>query len=712
MRASLILFLLSLSPVVFSQSAEDCDLKCRSQLLRVTVAPDALKNLDLSPAAPLIDAALASEPFKELIKGPFDIPKLAFPHYKDKCVEEKAEGNPLYASIDCESPNICDQADLNPEVRQKLCFQLACTVVAGSQRDKCEDEAQIPFTSIEFPDPLKVNDFSFEVSKKVAIKNGVLEGCLKVKRLAVEVGTRVNFDPTGSPISDRSILIQNVRAGFDESEKPREVCYKGNVDLGSAQPLKNLSIEVQGSAPFISNEMMIESSKDLKISGLSGYSDETVKELQVEAYRLFHPLRESVETGVRDALSEVLEETLAETLSEYSEKKNPAEKTSFIDGRSFMSELSFHNSEASRLFKDLECSQLFYDNTYRLESDEFRDHPSMAHCRGDESIRISTREPDRREKLDALVDFVQKHPITSESLRRKLTNFRDRFVNEYAYHGFPQFKPASFDEAHRAKMEALYDDKLFPLIGKIEQNQAEKNLPLLIGKVLGNPDPQSGLEFGASLPELCNSLGSSPLANRRMKNCPIQVYADLNQFNGLLKKFWENGQLCQEGSGPNCKYLLGDTSCILGSPPSLKSVGSRFEIKIPMKRCSRSAILGGFNGEMDFKLSFIPKACHNGDFCLEDPIPDVVLNESSVGGALRKKENGGLGFRDMVLDRMRGAILGAAQNFTRIPFASAVSGPLSQIPLKAQGQVDVGNGFFGVCLEPDNDKTASSGSAQ
>ena len=197
-----------------------------------------------------------------------------------------------------------------------------------------------------------------------------------------------------------------------------------------------------------------------------------------------------------------------------------------------------------------------------------------------------------------------------------------------------------------------------------------------------------------------------------MENCPIQVYADLNQFNALLKKFWENGQLCQEGQGSTCKYVMGDTTCVLGGAPSLKSVKSRFEITIPMQDCSRSAFLGGFNGKMDFKLSFIPKACHNGDFCLDDPKPDVVLTESTVGGALRKPEDGGLGFREMVLERMRGAILGAATSFTRIPFASAVSGPLSQIPLKAQGQVDAGNGFFGVCLEPDQAASAGGVSQQ
>ncbi len=712
MRMWLIILLLGSSLSCFAQTAEDCDLKCRSQLLRVTISPDALKNIDLSPAAPLIDKVLASDNFKKLLAGPFDLPSLAFPHDKDKCLEEKNEGNPDFANIDCESKSVCDQKDLKQSVRRKLCFQLACPVVAGENRDQCSDEAEIPFTSIDFPNPLKINDFSFEVSKKVEIKNGVLQGCLKINRLAVEVGTRMNFDPVGTNLSDRSIIIQNVKPQFDESAPSREVCYKGNVDLGSATPLQGLSIEVQGDEPFISNEMMIAASKELQISGLSGYSSETVEDLQGEAYRLFHPIREPVEEGIRVALADVLEESLSETLVEYSDTAKPREKSSFIDGRSFMSELSFHNSEASRLFKELQCSQLYYDNVYRLEFGESKNHPSTAHCRGDESIRISTREEDRRRMLDDLAQFIDKNSITSESLRRKLVNFRETFENEYPYHGFPQFKPADFDKKHREKMEKLYEERVLPMIARIEGNQAERDLPLLIGKVLNDPDPQSGLEFGASLPELCNELGSSPLANRRMKNCPIQVYADLNQFNALLKKFWQNGQLCQTGSGEECKYVMGDVTCILGDAPSLKSVKSRFEVTIPMERCSRSAFLGGFSGKMDFKLSFIPKACHNGDFCLDDPIPDVVLTESSVGGALRKKENGGLGFRDMVLDRMKDAILGAATSFTRIPFASAVSGPLAQIPLKAQGQVDAGNGFFGVCLEPDNNKGSAMGSSQ
>ena len=242
--------------------------------------------------------------------------------------------------------------------------------------------------------------------------------------------------------------------------------------------------------------MIIAASKDLRISGLSGYSADTVKDLQGEAYRLFHPVREPVEEGIRVALAEVLQESLSETLVEYSQTDKKKEKSSFVDGRSFMSELSFHNSEAQRLFKELECSQLFFDNTYRLEFDEFQDHPSMAHCRGDESIRISSQEPERRKKLDALADFVEKHSITSESLKRKLVNFKDSFVNEYAYHTFPQFKPANFDSDHRKKMEAPLRRKNEPIIAKIEGNQAERDLPLLIGKVLNDPNPRSALSSG------------------------------------------------------------------------------------------------------------------------------------------------------------------------------------------------------------------------
>ena len=80
--------------------------------------------------------------------------------------------------------------------------------------------------------------FFFEISKKVEIKDGVLQGCLKINRLAVEVGTRMNFEPSGTSLTDRSIIIQNVKPRFDESSPPREVCYSGNVNLGSPNPLK------------------------------------------------------------------------------------------------------------------------------------------------------------------------------------------------------------------------------------------------------------------------------------------------------------------------------------------------------------------------------------------------------------------------------------------------------------------------------------------
>ena len=95
MRLLTALLLLSLSFTSHAQTmGEDCDLKCKSQLLRVTVAPDAIKNVDLSAAAPLVDKVLASEQFKKLINGPFELPSLAFPHDKEKCQEEKTKATP------------------------------------------------------------------------------------------------------------------------------------------------------------------------------------------------------------------------------------------------------------------------------------------------------------------------------------------------------------------------------------------------------------------------------------------------------------------------------------------------------------------------------------------------------------------------------------------------------------------------------------------
>lgn len=714
-----LIFLVSLP--LFAQTAEDCDLKCKSQLLRVTIAPDALKNSDLSPAIPLVEKVLASDKFKNLIRGPFDIPKMSLPHYKDKCLEEKNEGNLDYANIDCDSKTICEQSDLKPEVRRKLCFQLGCTVIAGSSQDQCDDEAQIPFKSVEFPDPLKINDFSFELSKKTEIKDGVLQGCLKVKRLSVEIGAQLNFDPSGTHINDNSIRVQNIKSGFDETASPREVCYKGTVNLGSPNPLQNLTIELQGSDPFISNEMLIASSKDLKISGLSGYSEAEVQSLQGEAYRLFHPVREPIEEGVKVALADVIQETVSETLQKYTlDSKSPSGTTSFVDGRSFMTEIGFHNAEANRLFKELECSQLYHDQTYRLEFDEFKDHPSLAHCRGDESIRISTNEAERRKKLDNLVAFVQENSITSEGLRRKLVNFREIFVNEYAYHTFPQFKPDNFDSNHRKKMEALYDEKVKPIADKIEATIAEKNLPGLIAGVMKEPNLSDGMIFGASIPELCNDVGSSSMANRKMKNCPVQVYIDVKQLNSLLKKLFESGQICESGGGPiwlprsggrrsinpnPCQFSsnMGGMSCKLDEAPQLKPKNGKYEVTIKMRGCNRINPLGFFlNKDFDTTVGFTPKACDNGDLCLGDAETKVSFPD----GALH------LGFKDTVESKIESSIKDAVSGMLKFPLGSAVKGPLANIPLKAQGQVDVAGDAFGICLEPAAGKMSSSGSSQ
>ena len=90
------------------------------------------------------------------------------------------------------------------------------------------------------------------------------------------------------------------------------------------------------------------------------------------------------------------------------------------------------------------------------------------------------------------------------------------------------------------------------------------------------------------------------------------------------------------------------------------------------------------------------KACHNGDFCVDSP----NVNWKVVPGTARFALQSGAMFNETVMNALNKGITQGLGQTIRLPLASA-TGVLGDVPLKSEGRVDTGAGFFGACLKPD-----------
>lgn len=721
------LLLIPLSAMADEVCDEDLLTRCRSQLLRVTVAPDAL-NMNEEAVLPLLRKLSDSPSLQTLLESSYDIPDVSMPPDETECLREKAEGDPAFQNVNCSDKDLCNRPGLSPELKQRLCFNLPCSLLAGPDVAQCPEQSNVGFTSISFTEPLKIEKIRFTPTT-VDFKDNKAKLCFRITELSLNINTRLNFDNSGTQLRDNGISLSNVRPTLDG---PREICAVAPLNLSARPPVGEIQVIPQGDGPFISNDMIKKAAADLRIQGLSGYKPEDIERIKTDLVpRLFHPVRDSVEEGVSEALGEVFTEELQKIFNKGG--------TSFVDGRSYISELGIQNMEVLEQMKIVECSQLREATNYQRshafhlktpESEEMVKryeanferkckYPGGLHPVYNTEYVPTYPAPEARAKL---ADLMRGKNITSESVKQRLIALKEVMLEEPAsgrdhvmWHPNEQSRQRHLEQQRQRMMER-YEREIAPLVSQIEKAQTDANLPNLIGRVLDGRSPTpNAVDFGLSLPEICNDLGASPMANKRIPNCPIQVYADLNQFNGLLKKMWENGQLCMKGKGPSwrgsgasrtpnpepCTMEMGGMTCRLDSAPQLKADrNGRYKVSVQLKRCSRPPaflIFGAFGGDINIDYTFKPKACENGDFCIDEPDPNWSVVEGTESGALRPKS----AFNTTVRNGLDAAINGALGKVIRIPMASAVSGPLADVPLRAEGRVDSGPGYFGACLEVD-----------
>ncbi len=695
-------------------SEVDCAPKCKSEILRVEVSPKVLSERGLDALLPSLQNFSQSDVLHSLIEKKYDLTPVDFPSKKDVCLRRKSENDPAFRNIDCESKTLCSDQKVTSEVKDKICFQLPCPIFEGNLNvGKCNNVSYISPTKIEFPKPVSVNNIELEPTD-VGIVGNDARLCFKVKALDVTTAITLDLNTQGTGLPDKSITVDNVHPVLDG---PRSACILAKIDLKSNKPVSKLTITTPAGEPFISDDMIRAATKELKVSGLSGYTQNDLAQVQNEIVPvLIQPVRESIESAVKGALAQVFEEELNKRASGMGKKTIP------VDATAYTSELGVANLMIQDQVNRVECA------VYQAAKKTPPTPCDFGNYLGGDKI---TAGPTINE-LMALQPITKDRNITSESSKQRLMALGALMQEEdwccYLDNESAADR-ASDRQAQREMNQRYYNEYIQPVIDEISENQLKEKIPGMFE--IHNLLRASGRDIGLSMTSLCTPV-PSPHAGKSMPGCPVQAYADLNEFNKLFTNMWKSGALCMAGSGPfvgkteggfqhfkeagvgapealsGCKYEFSGMSCYLNSPPQIKYdvKTKKYRSQLSFKGCYRGPVmfgLGKVGGDLNVEVAFKPAACDNGDFCVKDP----EINWNVVPGTERFAFRPSSMLNSTVNDAINGLIKKTLSESIRIPLSNE-AGALANFPLQSEGRVDAGPGYFGACLKPRETAGASS----
>ncbi len=700
------------------------DSKCRSQLLRVEVAANALGPGNVQQLMPALQSLSQSSFLQNALLKGFDLQPLSFPHSVETCAREKAEGDPNFQSIDCASKTLCSQANLSPVVREQICFKLPCPILEGTlQVGACASVQDIYPTTISFPGQLEIQNIKLTPTS-VNVVGPRARLCFRVDELQLNMSAQLALDTANTQLPDSSIKIENINPRLDQ---PHEACVSARVDLTSANPISDIQVE-NPSGPFISDQMVREASQALKIKGLSGYPELTPELLAEVVPALLHPLRASIEEGIQKSLGETFQNELEKLIRPVTAATNG--QSLYVNSQGFMSELGIANLDVQNQMARVECAAL---------KGAGRPIPPSHACIGlplfgDETITPDFDSPVINELMNLEWKTKGKN-ITSEALKQRLIALKEVLLQQVdEYPPLPNDPPSVVAmnlEAHQATMQRYLSEYVDPLIGQISTAQLEGQLYNFI-EIQNQLQRGQSANVGMSLPEICSATNPSPHAGREIPNCPIQAYVDLNEFNKVLERMWETGSMCQTGRGKfvprldsagqpmlnadgkplgsGCYMEMSGMGCYLKSAPQIRfdSVTKKYKVPLELEKCFYPGVtflfmntgVGRFGADFNIDFAFQPKACNNGDFCMESP--DV--NWSVVEGSGSQGLGDDSWLQSIITGEIGKALNSTLGNTIRIPLASG-AGALAHVPLQAEGRVDSGPGFFGACLEVQEEGT-------
>lgn len=682
---SFLLFLL----LVSGAHASDVP-RCQSQLLRVSVAQGAITGVGGQSVLGVLRSVTPK--LSTLLQREYSLPDIPFPPKKEECARE---------GIDCSDVNFCQRQDLNPDLKKRLCFALPCSLLEGSRLiGKCKNVDYVFGSTIGFPTPVSIEKLSWDV-KSIDYVGKEARLCFRINELTLAVGAQFNFDTTGTNLPDRSVIVSNLRGSLD---KAKDICVSAKIDLALSRPISQIKMTPIGSDPLISDELIRSVAKNIHISGLSGYSPTELKTIAPEIMPvLFHPLRDSLEKSIAEALGKVLEDQVEEGLASV----NSSEKPLILDSSSFMSELSFSRAILWQTIAFHECRQLVFSG---------RPIPPDHSCLGldvtfterlqsglDPKVKITTASDLEFFQKGWTLDYDLSYPeynfpnVVSEITRKNLLKLKS-LIEENELSSELSGEEIEKITTERARTIRHLKKFITQIERKREADGLFKNVEVASDLILG-----VRRTVGVGVPGMCSTTTPSSHANANIPNCPIQAYVDLNEFNKVLGTLWSAGRMCNSGSGKDC-YLPTDLiACKLDAAPQLRYVGAsgRYSTNIKLRGCRKELLPFGIfgahvSGDFNVSLSFKPKACRNGDFCIDQPIVNWSLVNGSGTGLMSDPF-----MRAKVSQAIDGAINEAMGKTLRIPLASATSGFLSQIPLKAEGRTKAGAGYFGVCFKED-----------
>lgn len=675
--------------------------RCQSQLMRVEVANDTLNQAVNSVerledvALPAIDTFLQSASFSESFITDYPMEPMGFPVNKERCLSEQAEGDPNFAGIDCADPILCAAPSVSALVKDEICLKVPCALLKGNQMNQCPNNGQARPTMVHFPQPVGVRKLAMSPTS-ISAENNVLRVCFNITNMEISTAVEMEFQQDPAVSYDR-LGMRNLSVNLDG---PRQICMSATVDMRLPNPVSQIRIENQGGGDFVSNTMVDRALASAQVYGLDGYSAATIGILQTTALPpLVRHLRPTVETAIKESLAEVFEEQIGVMLNSF--KAGTAPTTMQAGSDSFVSELGVGNLAVSKYVDLMDCAL---------------------------KKRAGTPIPADHKCLNQIYHFKKKklrlqdipNPTKAAQYLREQMDLYEHVTSERMRQSILALEPAMA----QLGLADLYRTQVYPQANRITTNQMSSQL-------LNNVELMTSLggrvnsSFGVSLPEICDLRNPSPHAGRAIPNCPVQTYVDLNELNRLLTSMYESGRLCHRGRGDfipeldaagrpryndndsprgtGCKFLVEGTedgmSCFLNGAPQLRfdAATRGYRLQMNTRACFRDAVFlgqGKIGGDINFDISFTPTVCEGGDFCLENGQADWNVVEGTAQGALRESSFFN-GIVKNAIDKQLNELLGQT---IRLPLSST-EGPMSVVPLEAEGRIDVGDGFFGACLK-------------
>lgn len=677
---------------------------CQSQLFRFEISSAALNGAG-NHLLPLLSNLAESEGLRNLIEQPRNISPITLPPKKEVCEREKSLNNPLFMEVNCDDHKLCEKNDLNSDVRMQLCFNLPCPIFEGTlQAGKCDGVSNIFTPTVSFPEPLKITK-SRMVPTSVEFRAPEAHICFRIEELALTTTVQLNLDTRGTQLVDSHIRLSKVSPVLDA---PKNVCVRAHIDLRSPTPVTQLRIETTDSTPFISDAMIREAASGINIAGLSGYPNSDLDRIKTEIIPpLLVPLRDTVESSLKSALSQVFEGEITRLA------RGGSGSSIEVNTQTMMTEAGLGSLRFRENLSRVQCTAL---------ASARRPIPQDHACRSIDMFGDSIDSPifylGLMNELKAMKRQGDHLNVTSERIKQELIALKEVMRAERSPNDDPS-DTSQFAENGRRRFRDYIEENIAtyvdPQIERISENQLRNQLVSFV-EFQDMQQGNFGRNVGVNVPEICSDTNPSPHARRSMPNCPIQAYTDLNEMNRLFDRMWRSGNLCQAGGGPyvatseqydeagipngtGCEIEMNGLRCFLNSAPAINwDPGTKkYKTRVNLKACHRRGIIAGigrFGGDFTLDLSYVPEVASNGDFTLGRTTAKLRV----VPGSERFDLVPSSSLRGTIMNTIETAASNALKNSVRIPFAGSL-GSAGPVKLRPKGRVDTGAGFFGACLE-------------